>query len=300
MTNFTDAGEFAAIEYHGISGATQDCLNAVMRLLQFGNEISRTRILTCSNEHGLLLTIDVGDLVAIKSGFTSGYGGEGPRGFSRALELLRAHGSEIEEYDVPSALMQRLDSSALTLGDLAYVDAARPVRPSRLADYVSEKDFDCALSGTLWRDFPPTVPFAIVDNRIMDLALSFWTGPDDRLLKGYRRLEDLVRRRTGLNERGSKLFSQAFGGKTSVLYWRDITDGEQTGRVNLFTGAYMAHRSSRAHQELNTHPDESLAEFLVLNHLFRLEHKAEDRASSATDAAETTGYVPELPQSAAI
>ena len=46
------------------------------------------------------------------------------------------------------------------------------------------------------------VPFAIVDGRLVDLALSFWEEPDHRLVTGYRRLEDIVRERTGLQEHG--------------------------------------------------------------------------------------------------
>ena len=36
----------ACIEYHGVPGATRDCLNAVLRLIQYGNEITRVQILT--------------------------------------------------------------------------------------------------------------------------------------------------------------------------------------------------------------------------------------------------------------
>jgi len=286
MTNSGDANELAAIEYHGIAGATQDCVDAVIRLLQFGDGITRTRILSCSSEHCLLLTVTVGDLIAIKSGFASGYRGEGPRGFSLVLELLRVHGSEIKECEVPSDLIERLDSSALTVADVEYINAAKPVRPSRLTDYVLQEDAERALKGTLWADFPPVIPFAVIDNRIIDLALSFWESPDDRLLKGYRRLEDLVRKRTGVNERGAKLFSQAFGGITPLLSWRNITDGERTGRINLFTGAYMAHRNPRAHQELKGYPDGLLTEFLVLNHLYRLERDSEEGSSVAVGTAQ--------------
>src|SRR5260370_32612901 len=88
------------IEYAGAPGVTAACKDAVMRLIQYGDHITRARILSYSNEHCLLLTVNCGDLIAVKSGFASGYEGEGPSGLSFVLQLLEAHGAEIEEYDV--------------------------------------------------------------------------------------------------------------------------------------------------------------------------------------------------------
>jgi hypothetical protein len=265
----------AAIEYAGIGGSSKDCQDAVLRFIQFGDQITRVAIVSCSRDHCLLLTREGGDQVAIKSGFASGYGGEGPRRFSYVLQVLDSHGAEIEEYDVPQEFLDRIDDSALTQSDLEVLEQARPYRPSRWHDYVDERHFEDARKGTLWHhEFPPVVPFALVDARIMDLALEFWTGPDNSLLVGYRRLEDIVRERTGIEQHGTKLFSRAFDPVSSPLKWKNIDDGERVGRMQLFTGTYGAHRNRRAHRELRAHSEELLAEFLLLNHLYRLEREA--------------------------
>lgn len=81
--------EPAGIEYAGIGGSTKDCQDAVLCLIQFGTRILRVAILSASRDHCLLLTINEGDLVAIKSGFASGYGGEGPRSFSTYCKSLK-------------------------------------------------------------------------------------------------------------------------------------------------------------------------------------------------------------------
>ena len=267
----TTDSEPEGIEYHGVAGASQDCQNAVMRLLQFGEAIARARILSCSSGHAFLLTSDLGDVKAIKSGFSSGYGGAGPTAFSYILQLLEVHGVEIEEYIVDEAVMERLDQSALTTADMGVIDAAKPLRPSRWHHYMLRQHIDCQRQGTFWQDFPPVIPYAIIDSRIADLALGFWQNPDDRILTAYKRLEDIIRKRTGLKEHGTKLFSKAFSGETAQLCWKDIDDGEKTGRANLFTGAFMAHRNPLAHRETKNHPDQQLTEFLLLNHLYRLE-----------------------------
>lgn len=265
----------AGIEYAGIAGISKDCQGAVLRLIQFGTRITNARILSAESDHCLLLTLEGGHRVAVKSGFASGYGGEGPRRFSYVLQILDSHGATIDECDVTPSMLDKIDYSALTRSDLEKVENMSPVRPSRWHDYVSERDFESARKGTLWRkEFPAVMPFALIDARIMDLALDFWNSPDNSLLVGYRRLEDIVRKRTAIEHHGTKLFSQAFRPGDGALTWEQIDDGERAGRMQLFTGTYGAHRNRRAHKELQTHSEELLAEFLLLNHLYNLERDA--------------------------
>ncbi|MCK4615211.1 MAG: TIGR02391 family protein [Thermoplasmata archaeon] len=262
----------AGIQYLGLPGTSQPCQDAILQLLQFNVKIGKTRILSNDNEHCLLLTVDTYNLIAVKSGFASGYKGEGPRTLSYVLQLLDAHGSEIEEYKVEKDMISRLDSSSLTQSDIDNLDNGHPIRPNRWYDYVYDEHWELRKKGTLWKEFHPVIPFAIVDNRIVDLALSFWENPDEKLLTGYRRLEDIVRERTSIDEHGSKLFSNAF--IDGPLIWKNLNQGEQKGRANLFTSVYMAYRNPRAHQEFNHHSNDLLAEFLLLNHLYSLEKKS--------------------------
>jgi hypothetical protein len=270
--------ELAGIQYAGLPGISAECQDAVIRLVQCREHVSHARILSHEGTHCLLLTVGVGDLIAIKSGFGSGYGGEGPHAFSYVLQLLETHGAEIDEYFVPEELLDRLDASALRTTDLETLDAARPVRPTRWHDYVLEGDWDTRRTGTTWREFLPVIPFAIIDARLADLALSFWEGPDDKLMTGYRRLEDLIRERTGLTEHGGRLFHQAFLVDSPPLCWNDVDPNEQKGRGQLFGAVYMAFRNPRAHRELKMdYGDAQLAEFLVLNSLFLLEAEATNK-----------------------
>ena len=189
--------------------------------------------------------------------------------------MLDSHGATIVEHDVAQSLLNKIDYSALTISDLESMENMPPVRPTRWHDYVSASDFNRARDGTLWREeFPAVIPFALIDSRIMDLALDFWNNPDNSLLVGYRRLEDIVRNRTAIEQHGNKLFSQAFNPSDGTLTWEHIDDGERAGRMQLFTGTYGAHRNRRAHREVPTHSEDPLSEFLLLNHLYCLERDA--------------------------
>jgi hypothetical protein len=274
----------AQIEYHGIPGVTRDCLDAVLRLIQYGDATTHVQILssrgTSVSDHCLLLTYNVGDIIAIKSGFASGYLGEGPRGFSYDLSLLEAHGAEIDEYDVSAELIERCDNSALVQSDLDFLKSARPRRPTRWHDYVFDERWDLDEKYWLWREFPPVIPFAIIDTRLTDLALSFWKNPNDSLLTGYKRLEDILRERTSTKAHGSKLLAEVFAREQSKLPWTDIDAAEHVGRAQLFTGAFMAFRNRRAHREIQRAPSNELAEFLLLNQLYCLEKEAIERTVS--------------------
>lgn len=270
--------ELAGIEYAGVAGSSLECQDAVVRLLQFGDRITQVRILTSpENTHCLLLTVGTGDLVAIKSGFASGYGGEGPRSFSYVLQILEAHGVEdMDEYKVDEDLIRRVDDSSLTQSDIDMLEAARPLRPRRWNDYILEQHWEQEKAGKLWEDeFPTIIPFAIVDSRLMDLALSFWDDPDGKIFTGYCRLEDVVRERIGSDEHGIDLFSETFQGKTPKLTWKSLGKSEVEGRGLLFMATYKAYRNRRAHREQKNHiREQQLTEFLLLNQLFRLEKEA--------------------------
>ena len=264
----------AGIQYMGVGGSSADCKDAVMRLIQFGDRLQHARVLTNDGAHSLLLTTAVGDVIAIKSGFASGYGGEGPAAFSFVLALLQAHGVEIDEADVTHELFERLDVSSLTMQDLDIVKHLPRAASRRINDYVTDHDWERARSGEAWVEFPPVVPYALIDARIADLARHYWDDADGNLLTAWRRLEDTVRTRIGSREHGAKLLSIAFLSDKSVLWWPDIGSGEQTGRANMFVGAYAAYRNPRAHRELGHDSSAQLSELLVINQLYCWERGA--------------------------
>jgi len=279
---FPRLNDLAGIQYVGLSGVSQSCLTAVKRIIQFGEQIENAVILSAAGYHCLLLDLPSDGLVVVKSGFSSGYSGEGPRTFAEVLRLLEESRVEISEIDVPPSLLERVEASALTLKDLDTIKKAKHVRPTRWHDYIY--DFRSAIPSTreIWQTFNPIMPWAIIDSRITDLALEFFENPDASILNGFRRLEDIVRERMHPDAQSTRLFVQAFVGDKSRLTWKDVDPGEHSGRGQLFTGVYSAYRNPRAHGESQADVSEMLAEFLLVNQLYRLEATAIERPS--TDA----------------
>jgi hypothetical protein len=286
MTDDTQ-GPLAGIQYHGIAGASLECEAAVLRLLFSDGVLARAVLLTARHDHAFLLFTQVGDPIAVKSGFASGYSGTGPAALSTVLQLLWRHGVDIEELEVTVPFLERLDAAALTLADVEAIERGAPLRPSRWGDYIRSAEQEASDADTLWSFQRPAMPYALLDPRMIDLALDFASDPDARLNCGYRRLEDSVRARTGLKLHGAKLFSTAFQGETPRLVW-DVPDPSETsGRAQLFTGAFMAYRNPRAHREPSY--GRHLAEFLLLNQLFRLEAEAVANPATASEGETVDG-----------
>src|SRR5690606_7271572 len=171
--------DLAEIEYHGIGGITLSCIHAVARIIQFGDKVTKAKLLSFVNDHGgvhcFLLEVNDIDLIAIKSGFSSGYGGEGPAGLSDVLQLLLRHGAEIEEFSVDMEFIDRLDSSCLLQKDIDRIRNSRYVRPIRYYDYIRNLNNQ---DGRLKSVFPSMPPFRIIDERIIDLAVKLRDEPD--------------------------------------------------------------------------------------------------------------------------
>jgi hypothetical protein len=250
----------ARIQYMGVASGTRECVDAVRRLVQCREEITHASLLTSGEEHA----------------FASGYAGTAPAGLSYVLQLLDSSGVEMMEREVSEELMQRLDDCALTRSDVEQLSVAAANRD--LYGYIQQRHDEWASSGLLWQSFAPVMPFAIIDARLMDLAREFWDDPDNALLTGYRRLEDIVRARISGEAQHTRLMAQAFMGRESALSW-DCDEGEQTARANIFIGVFGTYRNPRAHRERREDVDDQLAEFLVLNQLFRLERTALARSS---------------------
>lgn len=171
----------------------------------------------------------------------------------------------------------RLDSGVLTITELDSILAMPRLRPMTWFDYIHAiHGLDESRAG-VWGRFPLAMPWSILDDRLVDVALDFQARPTDSLLRGFRRLEDTIRSRTRLADGTAKLMSQAFGGDRSPLMWPVADPSEQTGRMQLFTGAFQAYRNAHAHRELDDDPAGLMNAFLLLNHLYALEREAVPR-----------------------
>ena len=110
------------IKYEGSTRATQYCIDDFMKRLYGSRKITDMTILTCQNYHALMLCFENRDLVVfIKSGLTSGYSGEGPKGTSLIIRLAEEAGIIIKEMKAAPSLFKRINSSRATVKDVEFI-----------------------------------------------------------------------------------------------------------------------------------------------------------------------------------
>lgn len=110
------------IKYEGSTRATQYCIDDFMKHLYGSRKIVDMTILTCENYHALMLCFENQDyIVFIKSGLTSGYPGEGPKGTSLIIRLAEEAGITIKELSAAPSLFKRINSSLATVKDVEFI-----------------------------------------------------------------------------------------------------------------------------------------------------------------------------------
>ena len=110
------------IKYEGSTRATQYCIDDFIKRLYGSRKITNMTILTCQKYHALMLCFENRDLVVfIKSGLTSGYSGEGPKGTSLIIRLAEEAGITIKELDAKPSLFKRINSSRTTVKDVEFI-----------------------------------------------------------------------------------------------------------------------------------------------------------------------------------
>jgi hypothetical protein len=270
----------AQIEYRGMRGITRPCVESLASYLQERREkgvailLSGPRDKYQCRSHAFLLTVDGLPELLISDGFSSGYMGEGPHGLIVAVSLLDTSEWEINEVTLSKDVFERLCAGLATWDDLGRILKRRRKPISHVFDYVPRESLDDREMRRQWQMVPINIPLPLIDSRILDIAVRFWTDPDALLGKAYRRLEDLVRNRCGfndVNDHGAKLFSKAFGHDRSPLVWR-VNDQDSICYAPLYTATFSGFRNSRAHRDPGHESQHRLAlELLQLNQLFILE-----------------------------
>lgn len=279
----------ADVDYRGSRGTTQSCLEALgYALMEYRCSGIAALISGPADEHAcrshlFILSPGYGRQTVIRDGFASGYGGEGPAGLKRAILLLDNWQWDIGEIRVDDPTFERIASGAISHTALEEVLKQRRYPVSEVFyRYLSREDLDDRETQNPWASIPVALPLPLLDRRLHDLTVRFWENPDAVLSRGYRRLEDLVRAKTDIDEHGAKLFSRAFGNESSPLTW-ELNDAESRANAQLFIAAFSAFRNARAHRELNDDEHQIVTELIHLNTLFVLESRLVRRTTEAGD-----------------
>lgn len=257
----------------GSNGITESCIQSILRYLHYGDKIQSAKLLSDPHKrHAFMICLNDYHLVLTRSGFTSGYNGEGPAGLAYILLLLKSFNIDITETKVSKKLMDKLNSSKISITEIQSVFEAKGGYLG-IDDYIYfSRNRDIRKEQT-WSRFPVTIPYKLIDARLHDLILDYHEKPDSSLSSGFRRLEDILKTRTETPLFGAKLCEHLFSGEGSKLTW-NVDMAEKNARANYFKSTFAFYRNRRAHNEGEPSDINDMTELLALNSLYLLEREA--------------------------
>lgn len=271
-TLFTQGSE--KIQYLGTC-YTQDCLEALGFILQTQQNIEKAILLSNKQYHAFLI-ISERNTYVVRSGFTSGYMGEGPKGLASSLQLLLKHQIDIEEVNISEKLMKKVNKALILESDVKHILESKFVRPLRIHEYIYTIYETLEYQQINDRHYPIELSYHLIDPRIFDLALKFKEEPNNAIMTAYARLEDILRHKTKTDLFSSNLLKTAFiSDKHKSMYKWNVDNEEVSNAIGrLFTHIFTVYRNECAHGEINKQYKMQIREFILINELYLLENES--------------------------
>lgn len=261
-----------SIQYLG-TPYTQDCLEALGFILQSHSKIKKALLLSCNQKHAYLIT-SIRNNFIIRSGFTSGYQGEGPKGLASSLQLLLKYNIDIEEIIIAKKIMKKINHSSLSDADIEKILTTEVVRPINIYEYIYVIYNTTEYQIKNDRYYPTELPYHLIDSRILDLALKFNDDPNRSIFNAFIRLENIVQKRVNSDKHSSALFEYAFCTENPPLICKSGDKKASQAAGRLFPNIYKAFRNEHAHNEVSKSLRTSISEFLLINELYLLERES--------------------------
>ena len=213
-------------------------------------------------DRSLLGSLARGEQASDHNQHCSGYGGEGPKGLAKVIQLLRFHRIDLEEVRVNGKLFSRIEQCQLLDRDLHKIEQMQYVRPLSWVDYLH--DIGKVDDSELQHLFPYEIPWASLEPRILDLAMNLQYGDLSAVSQAFNRFESVLKKRCA-NE--AKSLRQA----ANQVFSNSAMKGSESAKEKFVTSVFTLFRNPRAHEELNPTRQEDFRCFVLLNELFLME-----------------------------
>lgn len=269
-----------SIQYLG-TPYTQDCIEALALVLQIEEQVEMALILTNNHNHCFLIQ-GYRTTYLIRYGFRSDHISEGYKGFVKALKLLQRHEVEIKELVISSKEFETIQQNSLSDSNVQSFLNSPYKRTHTIYEHISNLDYMLKEPLKIDNYYPKELPLNLIDERILDLALSFKEDADASIMKAYTRLEDIIRKKLNSQKFSSSLMEDAFcsdlkKNRLSPFKWETENEESSTAIGRLFTNTFKAYRNPRAHSEVKKSTSQLQREFLLINELYLLENESIQR-----------------------
>lgn len=212
------------------------------------------------------------ELAVVHSGFTSGYGGEGPRTFSEALCMLSDRKIPTNEVYVENAVFEAIEHRRLTTRFIQILRSADAASVDEPWHAIWERHQDQVEAQTFWlMRHQPKPNFDFLDPELAQRCRTLYpANAQAAIQQAYLVVEERLRSLTSApddNEdvpTGDRLIVKALHHETGELTDRSLPRSEREGLFLMFKGAYMYVRNSRSHRFVDEKDPQRAIEFIYL------------------------------------
>lgn len=268
------------VQYMGTPYDLTPCLLAIDTIVNSERLPERTSLVTWAKDRPKHLESHLflfwgwkeAPLTVVRSGFTSGYSGEGPRAFSMALCMIWDKGVPMDQLYVPEDLFDAINKQHATEEMLDGLRVqGEPMEPWT-GHYVREQDKQMVGERTFWpRWHTPRPVFDFLDAELAERCHSLY--PDNvgsAVREAYILVEERLRALIGRSSAGEEtlsgqnLLNEALHPERGILTDRSLPRSERDGLFLMFKGAHMYVRNPRAHRFVDEKDPQRAIEFIYL------------------------------------
>ena len=196
------------------------------------------------------------DLTVVHSGFTSGYGGEGPRSYSQALCMILDRGIPTNEIRVDETEFDAIEHRKMTtkLAERLRTANDTPIEWPWIG--VWDRHETEIEDQTFWKTWHrPKLDFDFLDPELTKRCRSLWPlHAEAAVFEAFRIVEERLRALVGGSGEGEdpligeRLITKALNPKDGILTDKSLASSEREGLHLMFRGAYQFVRNPRAHR----------------------------------------------------
>ena len=292
----------AEVQYMGIPGDTETCVLAVDTVVNSENPPRKASVVgwrkdlhSMIYEH-LFLFWDWNKvpLTVVHSGFTSGYGGTGPHGFSEALCMVFCREIPTNPIFVNETDFNAIENRRLTAKIIDRLHNAddRPIEWPW--GWIMPRDLEQLEKHTFWSSrHHPKMVFDFLSPDIAKRCQKLHAhDPEAAVFMAFKvveeRLRSLVSNSKGDEEAltADRLIAAALNPTSGILTDKTLSLSEREGKFLMFKGAFQFVRNPRAHRIVDNQDEQHSIELMYFADL--LLRILPDGPSAGTPASETS------------
>ena len=272
----------AEIQYMGISDDVETCVLAIDTVVNSENPPRKASIVTWRKDRSnriyrhlfLFWYWNHVPLTVVHSGFTSGYGGSGPHGFSEALCSILYREISTNEIFLSESEFNAIEKRRLTPKIIERLRTADDMPFEFPWHWIMPRHSEITESEFWAQRHNPKMVFDFLDNEISKQCRKLYPlNREESVFVAFKvveeRLRALMSKSNDYQEdlTSDRLITRALNPTSGILTDKGLSPSEREGMHLMFKGAFQFVRNPRAHRIIDNQDEQHSIELMYLANL---------------------------------